>query len=281
MHRVSAYIPCYNDAAYIGRAIACLKQQTRQPDELFVVDDRSDDQSADEAQAAGVRIIQMPKNLGRGAVRALAMQNAAHELVLCLDASKQVGPDFLERALPWFEDSKVAAVWGTMDKEGVNLPERWMIRHLLPPLRQEAVVHRTFLSTAAALLRKSSVMQVGNFDASFRHREDLDLSNRLLAADFDVVFDPELKVNLLSSESVWTVLDRDWRWKCWPGKVDLRTYVTHINRAFSKRLGKDLAAGDLPAAALTMIAPHFYFWRSRFPSTCHSHIVTDKPSSTS
>jgi glycosyltransferase involved in cell wall biosynthesis len=260
--RVSAYIPCYNNGAYIRRSISCLERQTRPPDELFVVDDGSEDNSVDEALAAGVRVIRMPKNLGRGAVRAMAMQNATHELVLCLDASKEVPPYFLERALPWFENPKVAAVWGTLHKEGINLAQRWMIRHMLTHISFDAVRHGVFLSTAAAVVRKASVLHVGNFNPSFRHREDLDLSNRLLAADLDIVFDPALKVNLLSPESIWTVLERDWRWQCWPGKIDLNTYVDHLNAAFTKRLAKDVAAADLPAAALTLIAPHFYLWKS-------------------
>jgi len=263
--RVSAYIPCYNDGAYIGRSIACLQQQTLEPDELFVVDDGSEDNSVHQAQAAGVRVIQLPKNLGRGAVRALAMETAAHELVLCLDATKNIKPDFLERALPRFENPRVAAVWGTMHKEetATNLAERWMIRHMLNHISFDNVRHGVFLSTAAAVVRKSSVLQIGNFDSSLRHREDLELSNRLLAAKFDVVFDPALQVNLLSAETILTVLERDWRWQCWPGRLDRKTYFDHINAAFKKRLGQDLAACDLPAAALTMLAPHYYFWKSR------------------
>jgi glycosyltransferase involved in cell wall biosynthesis len=280
MHRVSAYIPCYNNGTNIKSAIASLRRQSRPPDEVFVVDDGSNDNSIEQAQAAGAAVIRVEKNSGRGAVRALAMQNATHELVLCVDASKELSPDFLERALPWFEDSKVAAVWGASEKEGTKLPERWMIRHMLPNCSFKNVVHRTFLSTAGAVLRKSSVMQVGNFNPSFRHREDLDLSDRLLAADCDVVYDPTLKVKLLSTESIGTVLERDWRWHCWPGKIDLRTYWIHTKRSFSQRLPRDLAARDLSAAGLTLIAPHFYFFKSRLASDHQTQIMTDTPSCT-
>jgi len=263
MHGVSAYIPCYNNGTNIKSAIASLMRQSRPPDEVFVVDDGSTDNSVSLAQAAGAAVIRLERNSGRGAVRALAMQNAKYDLVLCVDASKELSPDFLERALPWFEDSSVAAVWGTSEKAGNKLPERWMIRHMLPICQLKNVVHRTFLSTAGAVLRKSSVIQVGNFKPSFRYREDLDLSDRLLAADFDVVYDPALKVKLLSAESIGTVLERDWRWHCWPGQIDLKTYWIHLKRSISERLPKDFGAGDFSAATLTLVAPHFYFFKSR------------------
>lgn len=281
MHGVSAYIPCYNNGTNIESALASLRRQSRPPDEVFVVDDGSTDNSVELVHAAGVAVIRMERNSGRGAVRAVAMQNARYDLVLCVDASKELSPDFLETALPWFEDSKVAAVWGSSEKEGTKLAERWMIRHMLPICRLNYVVHRTFLSTAGAVLRKSSVTQVGNFNPLFRYREDLDLSDRLLAADCDVVYDPALKIKLLASESIGTVLERDWRWHCWPGKIDLRTYWIHLKRSFTERLPRDFDAGDLPAAGLTLIAPHFYFVKSRLASEHQNQNMTDTSSSSS
>lgn len=278
MHRVSAYIPCYNNGTTIKSAIDSLKRQSHPIDEVFVVDDGSNDNSVEQAQAAGAAVIRVGKNLGRGATRALAMETAAHEFVLCVDASKELAPDFLEKSLPWFEESKVAAVWGASEKFGTALPERWMIRHMLPICSLNHVVHKTFLSTAGAVMRKSSVMQVGNFNPAFRHREDLDLSDRLLAADCDVIYDPALKVKLLSIESLGSVLERDWRWHCWPGKIDLKTYRVHLRHSLLHRLPKDLGAGDPAGAALTLIAPHFYFFKSRLLSPHEMQIIQDNSS---
>ncbi len=265
MHHISAYIPCFNNANYIALAALSLRKQTIEPAEIFVVDDGSQDDSVNQAKAAGLRVIENKANLGRGAVRALAMQIASHELVLCVDGSKELASDFLEKAIPWFEDEKVAAVCGAMGRESSTYLDRWMERHLLDEPWRSDVTRQTFLATAGALVRKSAVMRIGNFNPAFRFREDLDLSDRLLAAGLDVVFDPQLKVRFLAVESLSSILDRDWRWKCKPGKIGWRTYFSHIEEALNVRLPRDLSAKDLPACLITLISPHFRFIRSRLP----------------
>jgi glycosyltransferase involved in cell wall biosynthesis len=44
--RVSVVIPAYNAAHFLGEAIASIRSQQRQPDEIIVVDDGSTDQTA-------------------------------------------------------------------------------------------------------------------------------------------------------------------------------------------------------------------------------------------
>ena len=114
--KISAYIPCYNGAATLRQAIDGMRGQTQAVDELFVVDNGSSDGSAAVAEAAGVRVIRLERCLGRGASRARAMQEAAHPLVVCCDASIALPPDFIANAVRWFEDERVGAVSGRVSQ---------------------------------------------------------------------------------------------------------------------------------------------------------------------
>jgi glycosyltransferase involved in cell wall biosynthesis len=108
----SAYVPCYNAAATVRRAVESVMAQTIRPGEILVVDDGSTDGSLDALRGLDVRVIAHPQNLGRGEARARAMSDARHGLVLCCDATNTLEPAFVEKALMWLDDDRVAAVFG-------------------------------------------------------------------------------------------------------------------------------------------------------------------------
>ena len=59
--RISAYIPCYDARATIREAVKSVLEQTRRPDETFVLDDGSTDGSE---ILEGVRVIRLEFNQG-------------------------------------------------------------------------------------------------------------------------------------------------------------------------------------------------------------------------
>ena len=69
---ISAYIPCWNQASTLPRAVASVRQLVPPVAELFVIDDGSTDGSAALARGLGLRVLVNAQNLGRGAVRAMA-----------------------------------------------------------------------------------------------------------------------------------------------------------------------------------------------------------------
>ena len=109
---LSAYVPCCNNRSTVRAAVESLAQQTVPPREILVVDDGSRDDSLAQLAGLPVRVVRHAENLGRGAVRATAMRELKTDLVLSLDATNRLPPDFAARALPWFADPRVAAVFG-------------------------------------------------------------------------------------------------------------------------------------------------------------------------
>jgi glycosyltransferase involved in cell wall biosynthesis len=255
---VSAYIPCYNARATIRAAVRSVVDQTISAAEIFVVDDGSTDGSGD---VSGVSVIRCHCNAGRGAARAQAMAKARHELVLGCDATAILDRDFLKNALPWFTSDRIAAVFGRLNGgPTLSLADRWRERHLFQSSLTLEVRHRASLATGCCLVRKSAVEKVGGFNPTFRAGEDAELGERLLAAGFDVIFDPRLKATSVVNNSVADVLERYARWNTLQ-RMTFWGYLRQLNYAVKVMAVKDLKAKDPLGVSISLLAPHYQFWK--------------------
>jgi len=126
-----------------------------------------------------------------------------------------------------------------------------------------SIRHNALLSTYGCVLRREAVMQVGNFDRSLRHSEDAELGRHLLAAGFDVVFDPNLHVISSVTNTVGEVLERYWRWYAGPSEeVNLRGYVKQVLYSLKVMAIQDLRDRDLLSVLITLYSPHYQYWKS-------------------
>jgi GT2 family glycosyltransferase len=256
---VSAYVPSYNDGATIQEAVRSIFDQTILPTELLVIDDGS---TKELPPLPGVKLIRSAINRGRGATRDRAMAEAQHELVLGCDATLLLDRDFIERALPWFDDAKVAAVFGWVKEEASSkAANRWRGRHLFKSDLPKAVSRKADLAAGCFVVRKDAVGQVGGFNPSQIAGEDFDLGQRLLSAGFDVVFDPALFASSYLENSVWEVLERYARWNT-QNRMGVRAYLRQISYSVNVMVPADLKAKDFPAACISLLSPHYQFWES-------------------
>ncbi len=83
--RVSAIVPAYNEAERIGHVLTPLK---RAPlvEEIIVVDDGSEDETADIARKMGVKVLVLSGNLGKAAALDHGVRHARNPVLLFLDA---------------------------------------------------------------------------------------------------------------------------------------------------------------------------------------------------
>lgn len=265
MELVSAYIPCYNNIDTVAEAINSIKRQTVAVGELFVIDDGSTDGSADAVESMGVRVIRNERNLGRGAVRNRAMTEAKNEFVLCCDATNILTPDFLEKALLWFEDEKVAAVFGRIKySKPKNVAERWRNRHLFKTGAAFQITRKASLITYGTLVRKSAVLGSGNYNAALRHSEDAELGERLLKNGHDVIFDPDLAVFSIARNNLWQVLERYWRWYTGKDeKISFLGYLKKIWYSIKVMAMQDAKDNDFGSVFISLFLPHYCFWKSK------------------
>ena len=95
---IAVIIPAYQAARFIDEAIRSVLAQTRPVAEIVVVDDGSDDGSADVAAefAPAVQVIRQPRG-GAGAARRRGLAASRSSLVAFLDADDRWLPDAAER----------------------------------------------------------------------------------------------------------------------------------------------------------------------------------------
>jgi GT2 family glycosyltransferase len=272
--KISAYVPCYNAYAWVGSAVDSIIRQTVPVDELFVVDDGSTDASP---SSVCVKVIKSERNLGRGATRATALAYATGDLVLGCDATMLLHPSFLETALPWFKDNRVAAVFGWIKNGGrPTLGNRWRGRHLFRSDESSPeVIHGASLATTCSVIRKSAVEKVGGFDSRLREGEDYELSERLLRAGFDVVFDPGLWAVSEKSDTVWQALERYARWNA-RTPFGLGAFLRQLAYACKIMAVADLRAKDPLSTFVSLFSPYYQFWYGHFRARCgvnHSPVL--------
>jgi len=84
----SIVIPAYNEATAIGPLVAGLRGAAAWH-EILVIDDGSDDGTAERASAAGAHVIRHPYNKGNGAAVKTGIRQATGRYVLIMDADGQ------------------------------------------------------------------------------------------------------------------------------------------------------------------------------------------------
>ncbi len=89
--RVSVVIPACNEAGVIGTVVHELRALGTWH-EILVIDDGSKDDTGDEAQAAGAKVIRHPYNKGNGAAVKTGIRAATGEFILIMDGDGQHQP---------------------------------------------------------------------------------------------------------------------------------------------------------------------------------------------
>jgi glycosyltransferase involved in cell wall biosynthesis len=260
--KVSAYIPCYNNEKTIKKCIESIQNQTIPVDELFVVDDASDDTSIKIIQSINIRVVKMKVNQGRGAVRNKAMKLARNEWVLSCDASLSLEKQFLEKAIHNIQEANIAAVYGrVITKSEKNAVERWKSTYLYRKGEFFGKVESSTFLSGGAVVRRSAVMKISNYNTLCKHSEDRDLGDRLYESGFKILSDDDMRMFCNRNDSLIKVYERYWRWNS-GSEISLYLYIKNIYYSLKEMVLKDLIENDLPKAFISLILPHYIFFKS-------------------
>ena len=96
---VSIIIPAFREEAVIGDVIRRIRALEIPSVEVLVVDDGSDDGTAQAAAAAGARVISHPYNIGNGAAVKSGIRAARGKVLVFMDGDGQHGPEDIPRFL--------------------------------------------------------------------------------------------------------------------------------------------------------------------------------------
>jgi glycosyltransferase involved in cell wall biosynthesis len=186
---VSVIIPTYNRRELVQRAIGTVLAQTREVQEIVVVDDGSTDGTGDAlAQAFGdrIRYVRQP-NGGVSSARNHGLRMARGRYLALLDSDDEWMPTKTQRQIEWLQERPDygMVLCDVMRTNGAGDPvERFRRREQLPVdgdvLRW--VLLNPALAPASAMMRREVYESVGGFDESLPTGEDLDFHLRVAAS---------------------------------------------------------------------------------------------------
>jgi antitoxin (DNA-binding transcriptional repressor) of toxin-antitoxin stability system len=104
--RLACLIPCFNEALVLRDTLACVLAAGLRPDDVFVVDDCSSDETGLIAASFGVRILRNARNMGKSKSIARAIDEVValgrHDFVSVLDADTLVDRDYFSTVVRTF-----------------------------------------------------------------------------------------------------------------------------------------------------------------------------------
>lgn len=178
MIKVSVIIPCYNQAAFLPKAVASLQAQTHGNWECIIIDDGSKDNTTEVAsnislQEPRVRLIQQA-NGGSACARDAGIQIARGQFIQFLDADDTIAPNKLEQQVQLMEREHLDISYTAFCSEngqGQRTPSR-AVR-----LNTYKILVRWGLGASVPihsfLYRTDFIKQHNlNFQSDCRHRED-------------------------------------------------------------------------------------------------------------
>lgn len=216
--KITAYIPCFNGAAYLPDTISAVLNQSRPPDELLVIDDGSTDNTFQIASKYPVRIIRHPQNQGLSAARNTAIANANYPLLAAFDTDAVADPNWLSSLIEHFQDPKVAGAGGRLlEHFHVAPPDLWRSLQLGQDLGETPIEISwpmpKRLGGFGTVFRTGVLRAIGGYDLRFRtNYEDVDACVRILQAGHKLIFDPRAVMRHMRRDTFSSVLRTSWRW---------------------------------------------------------------------
>jgi GT2 family glycosyltransferase len=204
MPAVTALIPTWNRAPAVARLIGRLKEQTRPPDHILVVDDGSTDGAGETARRLGAEVLRLPRNLGFAAAVNRGLAAVGADWVAVINNDVEPERDWLEhlyQALSqpdvWFATGKLLSAGNPRLLDGsFDLPCRggvaWRAGCGRPDAAEWNRPRRVRCAPwTAVLLRMELFERVGFLDETFgSYLEDVDFGIRCALGGWEGVYEP-------------------------------------------------------------------------------------------
>lgn len=230
---ISVIIPALNAATTLPDCLQALAAQ-RDPGqqwEIIVVDDGSHDDTARVATAHGATVLRHPQPRGAAAARNSGVAQAQGEIICFTDADCAPTPDWLQQMIRPLADPQIAGckgIYATQQRElvarfvQIEYEDKYDLLH-----RQQYI---DFVDTYSAAYRRTTLIENGGFDTRIFYVEDQELSFRLAARGYQMVFQPDAVVYHRHSASLAAYVRK---------KIMIGYWKVQIIRRFPARAVKD------------------------------------------
>lgn len=189
---VSIVIPAYNEETAVAsqiKSIRAVLQSQGINHEIIVVDDGSEDTTAQRAARAGARVLRKPENRGYGAAIKTGILSAAYETIVIIDADGTYPPDQIPSLVRKLEtaDMVVGARTGSEVRiPWVRRPAKWLLGLLANRVSGQSIPD---LNSGLRAFRRDCVTQYFSI-LSNKFSFTTTVTLALLADDYRVVYHP-------------------------------------------------------------------------------------------
>ena len=194
--KVSIVIPTYNRKESLKKALESLFNQTypKAKYEIVICDDKSTDETENmvkELMKVSPSVLRYFKSKskykGPASAKNVGIENARGEILGFIDDDCIVSPDWIENAIPFFDDKTISGVQGcTLPLSPHSRKNRlfWM-KHT-----NEITEPNDWYATCNIFYRKKALLEIGCFDPRFpkAYLEDADLAWGLLDRGYEIIF---------------------------------------------------------------------------------------------
>jgi glycosyltransferase involved in cell wall biosynthesis len=179
---VSVVVPNYNGGRTLALCLRAALAQDHRPLEVIVADDCSTDDSVAIAEGLGARVVRTPRNGGCGVARNLGAQHAIGDVLFFIDSDVAIEPDAVSAALRVLDaDPAIGAVCGIEDPvpliDDGPVEQFRALQYHYWSRSSEGVI--SFLFPNICAIRADVFAELGPFDPTLRHTEEVDYGYRL------------------------------------------------------------------------------------------------------
>jgi GT2 family glycosyltransferase len=256
--KITVYVPCHNNERTVAEVLRGITSQVRPADQVMLIDDHCTDRSPAIARELGVGVIELTDHHGLAAGRNCALQNATGEIILGVDADVVLDKQYLLELERRFDaQAEIAAIGGRLDEKFTDTPaDLWRAVHMPQHYGDSEKINPRLLFGATMACRVAPVKEIGGWDEKFKtNHEDLDLSTRLKAGGFKLLYLPACRAAHLRRDTPETVLRGIWNWNRYSFEGNLDTVPMWIAKALPTiwAIYRGFRVVDLQFAALAPI----------------------------
>ena len=210
--RLSVIVPVRDRSEHLRRCLEGLTNSARKPDQIVVVDDGSQDDSAKVALAFDCELLRLtgPAH-GPAIARNHGAEISSGDILVFVDSDVIVHRDALGRIAHQFtRNEDVSALFGAYDDEPLDRSFVSAYRNLLHHHvhRHSRAEASTFWAGCGAI-RRNVFMSVGGFDETQMFLEDVDLGLRLRARGHRILLCPEVEGTHQKRWGFWQMIQTD------------------------------------------------------------------------
>lgn len=196
MVSIACVIPTHNRPDGLRRALRSVLEQSFKPNEIIVVDDLAQPETAAVVAAlsegGNITLLQPAFAEGHrsaGSSRNHGAENASSDYLAFLDDDDRWHPSFLSKLVDELQDSdeSLACCWIGVESEGQVLRVRRTVPHMKA---QEVLTRNPGFTGSNFMISREAFASIGGFDSELPVSNDIDFLVRALQAGFDYMIVP-------------------------------------------------------------------------------------------